>query len=209
MKKFFYILVTMLTMVSLNTMADTYIYLHYNYPNKGDNRKEVNYTNRGDNSEEIDYTMFVVRKDWYHEQMNSTIWFNGWFYTDETKTEKVYLADYVFPTYEGYEFEGFGYYGDYEYMGKLMNNRRKDEKAFYERPNVSKELHCVLGEYYDSSFRYHFYGKWKKIEDATGINQIENWPQTRCIYTLGGIRVKEITQSGLYIINGKKTFVKI
>ena len=44
MKKLFYIL-TMVTMFSLNVMADTYIYLHYNYPNKGDERKEINYTN--------------------------------------------------------------------------------------------------------------------------------------------------------------------
>lgn len=207
MKKLFYIL-TMVTMFSLNVMADTYIYLHYNYPNKGDERKEINYTNRGDNSEEIDYTMFVVRKDWYHEQMNSTIWVNGWFYTDETKTEKVYHADYVFPTYEGYEFEGFGYYGDYEYMGKLMNNGMKDEKAFYERPNVSKELHCVLGEYYNSSFRYHFYGKWKKIENTTGIENIKSNSTTGDIHTLNGVRVKEITKSGIYIINGKKVMVK-
>ena len=82
MKKLFYIF-AVVTMFSLNANADSYLYLHHNYPN-------------GDK-----------------EEVNDSIWVNGevlndWYYTDATKSERHFFKnDYEFPTCEGYEFVCF------------------------------------------------------------------------------------------------------
>ena len=40
--------------------------------------------------------------------------------------------------------------------------------------------------------------------DPTAINEIETTTENAAIYTLGGVRVKDAQQKGIYIINGKK-----
>lgn len=166
MKKLLYIL-TMVTMFSLNANADSYLYLHHNYPNG--NKEEV----------------------------NDSIWVNGevlndWYYTDATKSERHFFKnDYEFPTCEGYEFVGF-------------YDETKNIKVFYQE-SWGVEIH---ENYIFKTKDFHLYGSWKKIEDTTGINEIENTSSDKEIYTLNGVKVKEITQSGIYIINGKKTYIK-
>lgn len=48
---------------------------------------------------------------------------------------------------------------------------------------------------------------FQKIED-TGIDNINIVPKNAVIYNMLGIRVKKIEQKGIYIVNGKKVFVK-
>ena len=166
MKKLFYIL-AVVTMFSLNAMADSYLYLHHNYPNG--NKEEVN------------------DSIWVDEDV-----LNDWYYTDATKSEcHTFKNDYKFPTCEGYEFVGF-------------YDETKNIKVFYQESWGAR----VNGYYMNKSKDFHLYGSWKKIEDTTGINEIENTSSDKEIYTLNGVKVKEITQSGIYIINGKKVMVK-
>ena len=180
-------------MVSLNAMSINCIYLHYCYPNGEDNREEIN------------YTMWVDEKDFS----------NGWYYTDETKSEAKAFNSYEYPTYEDYEFEGF--FDDNQTINSIFD--LGDRNMFYpriakgftfvkvDRPNAIKSdlSGMCIG---DSNPIIHLYAHWKKIDSTTDINQIESNTQTEEIYTIGGVKVKEITQSGLYIINGKKVFVK-
>ena len=42
------------------------------------------------------------------------------------------------------------------------------------------------------------------IIDPTAISEIETTTENAAIYTLGGVRVKDAQQKGIYIINGKK-----
>ncbi len=190
MKKLFYILVTMLTMVSLNSMADDEykLYLHNNYPNS--NGEFVN-------REEISETYWVKLYD-----------FINWhtLYTDSAKTKWFTYTNDMFPTCEGYEFEG--YYHEY-------NDWQEDEKAFYmvtwsdtkvTEPDFGTCMWNV--KKYFGTTEVHLYAHWKKIENNTGINQIESVRGAGDIYTLNGVKIKEITQSGVYIVNGKKIYVK-
>ena len=48
---------------------------------------------------------------------------------------------------------------------------------------------------------------FQKIED-TGIDNINIVPKNAVIYNMLGVRVKKIEQKGIYIVNGKKVFVK-
>lgn len=157
----------MVTMFSLNAMADSYLYLHHNYPNG--NKEEVN------------------DSIWVDEDV-----LNDWYYTDATKSEcHTFKNDYKFPTCEGYEFVGF-------------YDETKNIKVFYQESWGAR----VNGYYMNKSKDFHLYGSWKKIEDTTGINEIENTSSDKEIYTLNGVKVKEITKSGIYIINGEKVMVK-
>lgn len=167
MKKLLYIL-AMVTMFSLNANADSYWYLHFNYPN-------------GD-----------------EEEIHAVIWVDkdakeGKYYTDETRTESHYfIRDFPFPTCEGYRFYGF-----YE---------RKEGTC----PLIKGEQSCNIKSYFITKRTdFHLYGYWEKVsDDTTAINEVESTSSNKDIYTLNGIKVKEVTKPGLYIINGKKVMVK-
>lgn len=167
MKKLLYIL-AMVTMFSLNANADSYWYLHFNYPN-------------GD-----------------EEEIHAVIWVDkdakeGKYYTDETMTESHYfIRDFQFPTCEGYEFVGF--YDRHEGICALIKLTK----------------HCDIKSYYITKRKdFHLYGFWEKVsDDTTAINEVESTSSNKDIYTLNGVKVKEVTKPGLYIINGKKVMVK-
>lgn len=167
MKKLLYIL-AMVTMFSLNANADSYWYLHFNYPN-------------GD-----------------EEEINAVIWVDkdakeGKYYTDETMTESHYfIRDFQFPTCEGYKFVGF--YDRHEGICALIKLTK----------------HCDIKSYYITKRKdFHLYGFWEKVsDDTTAINEVESTSSNKNTYTLNGVKVKEVTKPGLYIINGKKVMVK-
>lgn len=160
-------------MFSLNIMADSYWYLHYNYPD-------------GDRDE-------VQDSMWVNKDM-----LNYWYYTDDTKAEVLSLKNFVFPTYEGYQFVGFFDEGTF-YNGK---------KVFYLKTDTDEPFIDFQGYYVSRNINIHIYGKWEKIEDTTDINEIELTPQTNEIYTISGIKLQAITPSGIYNINGQKVVVK-
>ena len=54
------------------------------------------------------------------------------------------------------------------------------------------------------NFHLYYIGK----DAPTAIEQVSTNANTNAIYTLSGQRVKSITRSGLYIVNGKKVMVK-
>ena len=181
-------------MVSLNTMAQKSFNcycLHSNYP---------------DGTDET-YIMWIEAQDWSNY---------GIYYTDEEKKNKKSVNDYKYPTFDGYYFEGFVDIYRYIYDNKdgqqvVLQPFDNSEYAsigdlplLYRYPRLMYVRDRVKN--YDGII--HIYGKWHKKYDTTDINQIENDTQTEEIYTIGGVKVKEITQSGLYIINGKKVFVK-
>lgn len=173
MKKLFYTLVVMFSMFSLNTMADSYWYLHYNYPD-------------GDRDE-------VQDSMWVNKDM-----LNKRYYTDDTKAEVLNLNNFVFPTYEGYQFVGFFDEGMFD----------NDKKVFYLKTDTDEPFIVFQGYYVSRNINIDLFGRWEKVEDTTAINEIELTPQTNEIYTINGIKLQAITQSGLYIINGKKTYIK-
>lgn len=167
MKKLLYIL-AMVTMFSLNANADSYWYLHFNYPN-------------GD-----------------EEEIHAVIWVDedakeGKYYTDETMTESHYfIRDFQFPTCEGYKF--YGFYDRQEGICALIKLTK----------------YCDIKSYYITKRKdFHLYGFWEKVsDDTTAINEVESTSSNKDIYTLNGVKVKEVTKPGLYIINGKKVMVR-
>lgn len=125
----------------------------------------------------------------------------GVYYTDHTKAVAHYMSEFPIPTSKGSIFVKYRY----------MNNTHQweDVVVYDEALNRYK----VKGQYLNLDEPIHlsavFVTDYNYKEPTTAIDEIDN-SETKPteIFTLNGIKVKEITQSGIYIVNGKKTFVK-
>lgn len=183
MKKFFYIaIVTIILSMVANSAKANYLYLHHHiWGDEGHN-----------------YTIEVV--DTIYVDFDCISPFDGVFYTDETKSVSHFMFEFPIPTLEDYKFVSYrakdefhnGKWIDVIYFDNLFNR------------------YVVNGYYINKSTPTDLYACFVFADDdTTAINEIDNSDTKPTeIYTLNGIKVKEITQSGIYIVNGKKTFVK-
>ena len=183
MKKFFYIaIVTIILSMVANSAKANYLYLHHDV--------------WGD--EEHNYTIDVV--DTIYVTPDCISPYFGVFYTDETKSVSISMNDFPIPTFEGHKFLSYrakdefhdGKWVDVIYFEKLINR------------------YDINGYYTNRKTPTHLYANWGFVDDdTTAIDEIDNSDTKPTeIYTLNGIKVKEITQSGIYIVNGKKVVVK-
>jgi hypothetical protein len=125
----------------------------------------------------------------------------GVYYTDHTKAVAHYMSEFPIPTRKGFIFLG------YRFMNQI--GQWEDVVVFDEAQNRYK----VKGQYLNLDRPLDVDVKWgidyDYEEPTTAIDEIDNnTSKPTEIYTLNGVKVKEITQSGIYIVNGKKTFVK-
>ena len=86
--------------------------------------------------------------------------------------------------------EGVGFYNAKLTNNKFLNN---GYKAY---------LPVVAGASLSANLRFDFDGI------TTAIEEVETEAAETVIYDLTGRRVNEITKAGIYIVNGKKVFVK-
>ena len=179
MKKFFYItIVTIILSMVANSAKANYLYLHH--------------TNE-ENKDIVD-TIYV------DEDVIGPMGM-GVYYTDHTKTVAISMNDFPIPTCKGFIFLG------YRFMNQI--GQWEDVVVFDEAQN----RYIVKGYYLNLDRPLDVDVKWGRDYDyeepTTAIDEIDNSDTKPTeIYTLNGIKVKEITQSGIYIVNGKKTFVK-
>ena len=200
MKKLFYILVAVFTMTSVNANAAK-LRLHHCYP--GGNDADVH---------EIIY-MDVKNSD---ESI----------YEDASYSKRTI---FIPPVYRGYKFNG--YYYNYDGLGTIYKVRYLDERGVIFDDILHNEHGDVFDLYahWGKNFVYAwesdgsgFYDNgtfypWNHMSPddimpsiMTDINEVEvsnevkSNPKTEGIYTLNGVKVNEITKSGIYIVNGKK-----
>lgn len=210
MKKLVYILVAVFTMVSVNAFG-TAFELHYAYP--------------GGNAENDAVVNEIIFKDVYNHNYNT--------YSDASYTNEI---EFKAPTCKGYKFAGYflhwteygveksemvidtdcdllkHYCGDNDYPIELYAHWEKDTENFIWEDDGSG----FYGTDKHHRIDYNSFTPWNHmfVEDTTtDINEVEVSNEVKSnkaegIYTLNGVKVKEITQSGIYIVNGKKTFVK-
>ena len=204
MKKLVYILVAVFTMVSVNAFGAKFT-LHYAYP--------------GGNAERDAVVNEIIYMDVLHYK-----YFNV--YSDESYTNEI---EFKAPTCKGYKFAGY-----YKHWTEYGLN--KTEKVFDEDGSLLKHYTggCQLYAHWEkdtenfiwksdgSGFyeRDEFGDKdknsftpWNHMFTTTDINEVEVSNEVKSnkaegIYTLNGVKVNEITKSGIYIINGKKVVVK-
>lgn len=204
MKKLVYILVAVFTMVSVNAFGAKFT-LHYAYP--------------GGNAESDAVVNEIIYMDVLHYK-----YFNV--YSDESYTNEI---EFKAPTCKGYKFAGY-----YKHWTEYGLN--KTEKVFDEDGSLLKHYTggCQLYAHWEkdtenfiwksdgSGFyeRDEFGDKdknsftpWNHMFTTTDINEVEVSNEVKSnkaegIYTLNGVKVNEITKSGIYIINGKKVVVK-
>lgn len=125
----------------------------------------------------------------------------GVYYTDHTKAVAHYMSEFPIPTRKGFIFLGYRY----------MNNIHQwEDVVVYDE---AQKRYKVKGKYLNLDEPIHLSVKWgidyNYEEPTTAINEIDNnTSEPTEIYTLNGIKVKEITQSGIYIVNGKKEYIK-
>lgn len=184
MKKFFYIaIVTIILSMVANSAKANYLYLHHSV--------------WGD--EEHNYTIEVVDTIYVDMDVIGPMGM-GVYYEDHTKAVAHSMFEFPIPTLEGWKFFSYrakdefhdGKWVDVIYFEKLIN--RYDINGYYINRKTPTDLYACF-VFAD--------------DDTTAINEIDNSDTKPTeIYTLNGIKVKEITQSGIYIVNGKKTFVK-
>lgn len=125
----------------------------------------------------------------------------GVYYTDHTKAVAISMNDFPIPTRKG------GIFKCYRFMNQI--GQWEEVVVFDEALNRYK----VKGQYLNLDrpldVRAQFDIDYNYEEPTTAIDEIDNnTSKPTEIYTLNGIKVKEITQSGIYIINGKKTYIK-
>ncbi|MEE3414236.1 MAG: hypothetical protein VZR53_02585 [Prevotella sp.] len=180
MKKFFYIaIVTIILSMVANSAKANYLYLHHDvWGDEGHN-----------------YTIDVV--DTIYVNLDCI---NGVFYTDETKSVAHSMFEFPIPTLEDYKFVS--------YRAKDEFHNGKWIPVIYFDNLFNR--YVVNGYYINKSTPIDLYACFVFADDdTTAINEIDNSDTKPTeIYTLNGVKVKEITQSGIYIVNGKKTFVK-
>lgn len=207
MKKLVYILVAVFTMVSVNAFG-TAFELHYAYP--------------GGNAENDAVVNEIIFMD--VDNHNYT------FYSDASYTNK---TEFKAPTCKGYKFVGyFIHWTEYGVeKSELAIDTNGDLTHYYSSDNDNgytlyahweKDTENFIWKSDGSGFyeRDEFGHKdknsftpWNHMFTTTDINEVEVSNEVKSnkaegIYTLNGVKVNEITKSGIYIINGKKVVVK-
>lgn len=125
----------------------------------------------------------------------------GVYYTDHTKAVAHSMFEFPIPTSKGEIFVKYRY----------MNNIHQwEDVVVYDE---AQKHYIVKGKYLNLDEPIHlsavFVTDYNYEEPTTAIDEIDNSDTKPTeIYTLNGIKVKEIVQSGIYIVNGKKVFVK-
>ena len=202
MKKLVYILVAVFTMVSVNAFG-TAFELHYAYP--------------GGNAENDAVVNEIIFKDVFNHNYNT--------YSDASYTNEI---EFKAPTCKGYKFAG--YYEHWTEKGLNKTEKVFDENGSLLKHYIEgcrlyahweKDTENFIWEDDGSGFygrdKYHMidynsFTPWNHmfVEDTTtDINEVEVSNEVKSnkaegIYTLNGVKVNEITKSGIYIINGKK-----
>ena len=125
----------------------------------------------------------------------------GVYYTDHTKAVAHYMYEFPIPTCKGFIFLGYRY---------KNNIRQWEDVVVYDE---AQKRYVIKGQYLNLDEPIHLSVKWgidyDYKEPTTAIDEIDNSDTKPTeIFTLNGIKVKEIVQSGIYIVNGKKTYVK-
>lgn len=207
MKKLVYILVAVFTMVSVNAFG-TAFELHYAYP--------------GGNAEND----AVVNETIFMDVFN----YNYTVYSDASYTNEI---EFKAPTCKGYKFAGYflhwteygveksemvidtdcdllkHYCGDNDNPIKLYAHWEKDTENFIWEDDGSG----FYGTDKYGDINFDDFTPWNHMFTTTDINEVEVSNEVKSnkaegIYTLNGVKVNEITKSGIYIINGKKVVVK-
>lgn len=197
----------------IDKIPHTYLYLHYAYP--GCNKEVVNQTIY------VDESSFKYSVD---ESFHISNYGMGIIYKDETKKE---VVDFKLPEIKGYKFVAFKSESGFT----IINNSKEihewfDSEAvptphlygYWEKDTKNYQWSIDGKKFYDKTGQWKR-GKWvpwdymKDEETTTGINEVEVSNEVKSnkaegIYTLNGVKVNEITKSGIYIINGKKVVVK-
>lgn len=196
----------------IDKIPHTYLYLHYAYP--GCNKEVVNQTIY------VDESSFKYRVD---ESFHISTSGMGIVYKDETKKE---VVDIKFPEIKGYRFLAFKSESGFTIINYEGINEWFDSKAvptphlygYWEKDTENYEWSIDGKKFYDKTGQWKR-GKWvpwdymKDEETTTDINEVEVSNEVKSnkaegIYTLNGVKVNEITKSGIYIINGKKVVKK-
>ena len=198
----------------IDKIPHTYLYLHYAYP--GCNKEVVNQTIYVDESS----FKYIVDES-FHISTSGM----GIVYKDETKKE---VVDFKLPEIKGYKFVAFKSESGFTIINSNGINEWHDSEAvptphlygYWEKDTENYEWKYNGSGFYEKDkfgipIRKKFYS-WDYMKDeetTTDINEVEVSNEVKSnkaegIYTLNGVKVKEITQSGIYIVNGKKTFVK-
>lgn len=210
MKKLVYILVAVFTMVSVNAFG-TAFELHYAYP--------------GGNAENDAVVNEIIFKDVWNHNHNT--------YSDASYTNEI---EFKAPTCKGYKFAGyFLHWTEYGVeksemvfgadckLIKFKNNYcAENDNPIELYAHWEKDTENFIWKSDGSGFyeRDEFGNKdknsftpWNYMFTTTDINEVEVSNEVKSnkaegIYTLNGVKVNEITKSGIYIINGKKVVVK-
>ena len=199
----------------IDKIPHTYLYLHYAYP--GCNKEVVNQTIYVDESS----FKYIVDESFHIYPVGK---YESVIYKDETKKE---VVDIKFPKIKGYSFVAFKSESGINIINHdgLINEWHDSEAVptphlygYWEKDTKNYQWSIDGSKFYDKTGQWKR-GKWvpwdymKDEETTTDINEVEVSNEVKSnkaegIYTLNGVKVKEITQSGIYIVNGKKTFVK-
>ena len=195
----------------IDKIPHTYLYLHYAYP--GCNKEVVNQTIYVDESS----FKYIVDESFHIYPVGK---YKSVIYKDETKKE---VVDFKLPEIKGYKFVAFKSESGINiinYDGLI--NEWHDSKAvptphlygYWEKDTENYQWSIDGSKFYDKTGQWKR-GKWvpwdymKDEETTTDINEVEVSNEVKSnkaegIYTLNGVKVNEITKSGIYIINGKK-----
>lgn len=207
MKKLVYILVAVFTMVSVNAFG-TAFELHYAYP--------------GGNAENDAVVNEIIFMDVFNH--NYTV------YSDASYTNEI---EFKAPTCKGYKFVGYFIhkikYGvvnpelAIDTNGDITHHYCSDNDIAYTLyAHWEKDTENFTWEDDGSGFYeqnrwgmtiWDSFTPWNHMFTTTDINEVEVSNEVKSnkaegIYTLNGVKVNEITKSGIYIINGKKVVVK-
>ena len=195
----------------IDKIPHTYLYLHYAYP--GCNKEVVNQTIY------VDETSFNNKPNEIY-RISAVSKYNNVIYKDETKKE---VVDIKFPEIKGYRFVAFKSESGFTIINYYDGiNEWHDSEAvptphlygYWEKDTKNYQWSIDGKKFYDKTGQWKR-GKWvpwdymKDEETTTGINEVEDINEVKSnkaegIYTLNGVKVNEITKSGIYIINGKK-----
>lgn len=202
MKKLVYILVAVFTMVSVNAFGAAFE-LHYAYP--------------GGNAENDAVVNEIIYMDVFNH--NYTV-----VYSDKSYTNEI---EFKAPTCKGYKFAGyFIHWTEYGIeKSKMVFNANGNLTKYYDSDNDypytlyahwEKDTENFMWKSDGSGFyekdefgHWNIFTPWNHMFTTTDINEVEVSNEVKSnkaegIYTLNGVKVNEITKSGIYIINGKK-----
>ena len=214
MKKLVYILVAVFTMVSVNAFGIE-LRFHFCYPGGNETTDAV-----------VNDIAFLYIQNYDEEKYG--------YYADESYSEIYYFSEHApfceGYTFDGYYYN-YNVFGTI-YPIKVITGGGSLSDISITSPNFFKNWsgdYCDLyahwvkdksnyrwtddgsGFYYDWGDDRNIFLPWNHmfIGSSTDINEVEASNEVKSnkaegIYTLNGVKVNEITKSGIYIINGKK-----